>query len=261
MKDLQREILSQVAAGTISAEEGAARLEALEAAPPQASTTTTAAPPETAAPAGIRLVKVVATLGSADIVGDPSVDFAVADGPHRARQDGDTMVIEHAPFDDDDTFTFGRGESRRIVINGLDWQRRKFTVRMNPSLPLLVNLQAGNARVEGVHGPITSELQAGNCTVEDFRGPLNLSVQAGNVNATGRLDSGSSKVRCEMGSVKIALERGSSVRIRARSTMGKVSIEGEGHSMGTAGKDVTIGGGSGSLDIDCTMGNVKVAVK
>src|SRR6202171_5113557 len=115
MNNMRREILTQVAAGTITAEEGAARLETMESPAPPVS----AAP---IPPTG-RQVKVVSQFGSAEIVGDPSVAFAVAEGPHRARQQGDTMVIEPQPFDDDDSFSFGG--SRRIVVNGITtFQRR-----------------------------------------------------------------------------------------------------------------------------------------
>jgi hypothetical protein len=258
MNDLRREILTQVAARTITAEEGAARLESLEAPAPPAP-----APAPPAPRLEGRFVKVISRFGSAEIVGDPSVAFAIADGPHRARQEGDTMVIEHQPFDEDDTFAFGKGESRpRIALNGAAIARRNLTVRMNPDLALTADVQAGNVRVDGVHGSITSEVQAGNLKVSDFRGSLNLVVQAGNVTAGGRLDSGASKVRCEMGQVKINLEKGSSVRITAHTTMGKVAIEGDGAELGGASRsarEVTIGSGAATLDIDCTMGNVKVS--
>lgn len=258
MNDLRREILIQVASGTITAEEGAARLDSLEAPMPPA-------PAPVATGLKGRHVKVVSQLGSADIVGDPSVAFAVADGPHRARQEGDTMVIEHQPLDEDESFAFGSGGSRhRVLINGATIQRRKLTVRMNPDLALTADVQAGNVRVDGVHGPIISEVQAGNLKVSDFRGTLDLVVQAGNVAASGRLDRGASKVRCEMGSVKINLEKGSSVRISAHTTMGKVAIEGAGAELagaGRSGRDVTIGSGAATLDVECTMGSVKVSAE
>jgi hypothetical protein len=132
---------------------------------------------------------------------------------------------------------------------------------MNPDLALLATVQAGSIRVDGIHGPITGEVQAGNCKVQDFRGPLNLVVQAGNVTANGRLDSGSSKLRCEMGAVKIALEKGSSVRVTARSSLGKVSFDEHGDtvSIGGSKREVTIGAGAATLDIDCTMGTIKVS--
>ena len=264
MKDLQREIVIQVAAGKITAEEGAARLQSLDetevvtpAAAPAGDDLTPSANQET------RRVKVVSQIGSAEIVGDPSVAFVVAEGPHRARQDGDTMVIDHAPFEENDHFVFGR-DSRRIAVNGTDFQRRKLIVRMNPKLALYTSVQAGSVRIDGVQGPIDGEVQGGNCQVSGFRGPLNFVIQMGNLSASGRLDGGASKIRCEMGSVKINLEKGSSVRVTARTTLGKVSIEGAGTSnvgVGQTAKDVTVGLGAGSLDCECTMGNVKVSAE
>jgi hypothetical protein len=262
MQDLQREILSQVAAGTISAEEGASRLEALEAglAPAAAAQTTAPAATAPSVPA-TRQVKVVANIGMVEIAGDPSVAFVTADGPHRARQDGDTMVIDHLPFADHDNFAFGSDSLRRIVGKGFDLQRRGLTVRMNPDLALTVSTKAGDVRVDGVHGPISAEVQAGNCTISDFRSPLDLVVQAGSLSANGRLDGGASKVRCQMGSVKINLEKGSSVRISARTTMAEVAVEGAatyGAAAGSVSKVFTVGGGAGTLHVDCTMGDVKV---
>src|SRR5579872_630786 len=261
MKDLQREILAQVASGQITASEGASRLEALDSAPSTTSPQLLPPPPTsaTATATGARMVRVLSVLGNATVIGDPSVAVAVAEGSHRARQDGDTLVIEQAPLDDNATFIFGGG--RRVVNNGLDFQRRNLTVRMNPDLPLFANVQAGNIAIAGIRAPISGEVQAGNCRVEDFRGPLNVTVQAGNLTAAGRLDSGSSKIRCEMGSVKIALDKGSSVRITARSTMGKVAVDGGASSKmgsGESSREVTVGSGAGTLDIDCTMGSVKV---
>ena len=261
MKELQREILSQVASGAISAEEGAARLEALEAGTTVRPVAPPALPPSPAPTTGALKVRVISRLGNAQIVGDPTVTQAVAEGPHRARQEGDTLVIEQSPIHEDSTFGFSRPEGR-LVINNFDFARQ-LRVRMNPALPLSASVQAGNIRIEQVEGPISAEVQAGNCQVDGFRGPLDVSVAAGNFSAGGRIDSGQSKVRCEMGSVRVRLDRSSSVRITARATLGKVSVEGEAaERLGSGGtKDVTLGSGAGALDIDCTMGNVRVSVE
>ncbi len=262
MTDMRREIVNQVASGKITAEEGAARLESLESAE-----SSTRSPVEradqtaTVATTAARRVKVASVIGSAEIVGDPSVAYAVAEGPHRARQDGDTMVIEQGPLDENDSFSFGRGD-RRVFINSMDLGRRKLKVRMNPDLALTAQVNAGSLRVEGVHGAITAEVLAGGCKISDFTSPLELSIQAGNLSASGRLDGGASKVRCEMGNVTINLERGSSVKVTARTTMGRVSVESGGAEpviLGQSAKQVTVGSGEGSLDIDCTMGNVRVS--
>jgi|SRR5579864_1720883 len=253
MKDLQREILSQVAAGTISAEEGAARLEALDSDPAPHAARPSPAP---AAATGIKQVRVVARLGNTEIIGDPTVSHAVAEGPHKARQEGDTMLIEQSPLDDEASFEFSRPQGLiripRFDIGG------KLTVRMNPALALAVKTQAGNVRVSGVNGHVTAEVQAGNCDIAEFRGPITLKVTAGNVTARGRLDGGASAIRCQMGEVRVALDKASSVRIRARTTMGEISFE----NVESSGKsELTLGSGAGTLDCDCTMGTIRIAVE
>ncbi len=256
MKDMQREILSQVALGTISAEEGAARLEALDSQPSAENASAVAAAPA-AASSEIRHVRVISRFASTEIVADPTVSGAVADGPHKARQEGDTLIIEQSPINEDTSFEFSRPHGRVVVVNGFDFGRR-LTIRMNRSLPLTATVQAGNLRIEGIDAPIVAEVQAGNCRVDDFRAPIKLSVAAGNIEAFGRLEGGASSVKCEMGQVKVGLARGSSVRINARSTMGKVAIDGDG--IRKDATQVTVGAGEGTLDLDCTMGNIKVTV-
>lgn len=238
--------MSQVAAGTISPEEGAARLAALD--------TPATAPQQSAAPVpaavGLRQVEVTTRFGNTEIIGDPSVAFAVADGPHSARQDGDTMYIEQSPITDGTSFEFNRPFAR-INIPGFNFNR-KLTVRMNPVLALRTKVQAGNLTIEGVKGPVTTDIQAGNCVVSGFAGPVKLSVAAGNIDASGRLDGGESSIRCQMGEVKVRLDRASSVRINAHTRMGEVETNGV--------KDNTVGSGAGVLNIDCMMGNVRLEV-
>jgi len=253
MKDLQREILSQVASGSISAEEGAARLEALET-DPAAAAPAQAAP--SAADGAIKQVRVSAQLGNTEIIGDPSVSYAVAEGPHKARQEGDTMVIEQSPLDDEPRFEFSRPQGR-VRISGLDIGG-KLTVRMNPSLVLVTKTQAGNLGINGVKGAVTAEVQAGNCDIAEFEGPLNLKVTAGNITARGRLDGGASAIRCRMGEVRVVLDKTSSVRIKARTTMGEIAFE----NVEAAGNgELTVGAGAGTLDCDCTMGTIRIAVE
>jgi Putative adhesin len=254
MKDLQREILTQVAAGSLSAEEGAARLEALETAP--AASTTSRPTPTSDQVTGVKQVRVFARLGNTEIIGDPTVSYAVAEGPHKARQEGDTMIIEQSPLDGEVGFEFSRPEGR-IRIPSVDIGG-KLIVRMNPSLSLAAKTQAGNLQISGVTGAVTAEVQAGNCDIVDFRGSMNLKVTAGNITAKGHLDSGASAIRCQMGEVRVVLDKTSSVRVRARTTLGEITFE----NVEPAGKsEVTIGSGAGTLDCDCTMGTIRIAVE
>ena len=230
----RREILSRVAAGTITPEEAAAQLDSIKAVHQSADT-------------AIRKVQVVRRLGSLEIIGDASVRDAVAEGPHQARIDGDIMVFEAETADDWGGFFFGFGRNAG---------KEKLLIRLNPSLALDLQLQAGSCRVRGMEGPIRADVQAGSAVIEGIRGELNLSVQAGSVRASGRLDDGDSRIGCDAGSVSLQLEPGSSVRIKARASMGKVDLPGTAAINGI--QEVTIGDGAGSLLIDSNMGSVRV---
>ena len=230
----------------ISAEEGAARLEAVE------SRTSESEPAASPLPTGIKQVTVNSRFGNTEIVGDPTVAAAVADGPHRARQEGDTMVIDQSFLSGEAAFEFNRPYAR-IAIPGFDTRNNRLIVRMNPSLALRTRVQAGNLRVAGVKGPVTADVQAGSCIVSGFAAPINVSVSAGNLEASGRLDGGTSSVRCQMGEVVLNLDKTSNVRLTTHTTLGEVAVQGV--------KDQVVGTGAGALEISCTMGDVKVAVR
>ncbi len=255
MEDERRTILSKVASGAISPEEGAALLDA-QATPGQVRTDTPSAQPA-------RKIRVARALGVVTVIGDPSVREAVAEGPHTARHEGDTLVIEgHVVEDDEGAFFFAQ-QRVRIRVGGHDLNR--LTVRVNPELPLEIAVQAGSVRIGGIRGGLKADVQAGSMNIDSFEGPLDLTVQAGSVKASGLLASGQSKVRCEAGSVGLHLLQGSSVRVTARSNLGKVSVQGaqqEGPGWGIgAAQEAVIGGGAGSLDINAVMGAVKVTAE
>jgi len=276
MQEERRAVLERVARGELSPTEAATLLEAIdtsESSEPEhdprdwaadwAQEPPSGAPPESPAGGGVARVRVVRTIGTADIVGDPTVLEAVAEGPHVARREGDTLVIEGQddPFDGAGfMFNWGQGRQRPHRAHrsrGFRWgDMAPLRVRVNPHLPLEIDAQAGKLRVRGVHGPIKANVQAGSTAISDFRGPLDLSAQAGSVTARGRLDAGASRVHCEAGSVRIHLERGSSVRVSARATLGKVRFD-----PGDSRSPWVVGDGEGTLDIDATMGSVVVTAE
>jgi hypothetical protein len=236
-KPERREILSRVAAGTISPEEAAAQLDAINADERQAESS-------------IRTVRVVRQLGSFEIIGDPSVRDAVAEGPHHARIEGDVMVFEGGTSDGPGGFMFGLG--RNLL-------RDAVLIRMNPALGLDVQVQAGDCRVRGVEGPIRARVQAGSATIDGFASAVDFTVNAGDLQATGRLDSGDSRIVCKMGNASLHLERGSSVRIKSRSSLGDIELPDRSHQGGgNLTKDFIVGDGAASLAIETTLGSVKV---
>ncbi|MBI4728685.1 MAG: hypothetical protein HY775_04185 [Acidobacteria bacterium] len=241
----RRRILEDVAGGRTTPEQAAALLEDAGEGPQREE------PAETA-----RRVRVEGSFHSLKIVGDPEVREAVAEGEHSVVRDGDALVVQ-------------AGTSRRfgwtiLPRHGFVVYRGKpsLEVRVNPQLPLEVDLDAGNLAVSGVWGPIRAEVDAGSARIEGFRGPIDLRVDAGAVDLKGTLATGESRIRCSAGVVRIHLQRGSSVRIRARGSGGAIKLPGRPDASAVVAlggtSEAVVGDGAGSLDIELSAGAVKV---
>ncbi|MFZ0214852.1 MAG: hypothetical protein WAM30_02815 [Candidatus Dormiibacterota bacterium] len=263
MTDTRRTILERVASGELNPEEAAALLDQLEHAPATGATATEAPPFEALATGELQQVRVVRNLGAAQIVGDRDVLEAIAEGPHRAERRGGILVI-HSEVDEAGGFTFSHPQSR----SWWQWdraQRVPLSVRMRPDLPLDVQVQGGSVQVSDVVGPIKGDVQAGMLNLQGVRGPLELAVQAGNISVSGLLDHGVSKLRCEAGSIRVVLEPGSNVHIVARSTMGHLSLPGTAGGddvviVGGGRREATIGDGTARLELEATMGSIRVSI-
>jgi len=280
MSDAQREILERVATGELSPEEAAERLADLdETEAPSPEEPTPRAP--TTPYGDVARVKVIGSFRTTRITGDPDVKEVVVDGPHIVRRDGDTITIEDDKEDlvgDGDgparafayaTDTTGarfkfRSARRRSVHFGLGAKPEPLEIRMNPSLPLDVELAAGTLHVRGVRAPITADVSAGTARIEGVASPIDVNVAAGSVHIDGLLDRGNSKVRCEAGAVKIDLAKGSSVKITTRVGLGKVVVpddaveSGGAFFIGAGARKATLGDGTGTLDIEASLGKVEV---
>ncbi len=248
-----QEILRQVAAGSITPEEAAARIATLQHGPVAVAEDV------------VRRLRVTGLIHPTRIVGDSEVKDAAVSGPHQATREGDTMVVRGMPLGEDGGwFSFHWPE--RLPFRGSPGENplRPILIRMNPILELDVEMAAGLLTVQGVAGPIKADIQAGSAKVEGFSESLDLSVKWGTVTAGGVLRRGSSRIRCEAGTVKVHLERGSSVKVVARSTLGKISLPGDeaglmgGWTMSGDVREYTIGDGAAHLDIEATTGAVFV---
>ncbi len=270
MDDERRRILERVAAGELSPAEAAALLDELESGGREAPTTTVE-PPPAGSEGPARRIRLVCAMGMAEVIGDPGVREAAAEGPHVARREGEMLVIEGDEQEDwwwgHHGFTFSwlgrsgwdpriRPRRPRRPPRPHDWWwwvPRQLRVRVNPELPLEVEIQAGSILIRDHRAPIRGAIQAGRATVEGFAAPIELALQAGSVHLRGRIDYGNSRIQCEAGAVILHLERGSSVRISATSALGPVTFNGQ-----PVREPWTVGTGEGSLDITSTMGSVRV---
>ncbi len=319
--EARRTILLEVAAGRLTPEEAAGRLEALrrahpdtsasatdradadpahESAEPSAAARATGAPGArtgfayaydvgagaaagpgargsvtgTAAATGtVTAVRIEAAAGRVQVTGDPAVaGVAVDEGDHTVHHEGSTIVVERTPpLDGDDVRGFvldlKRGRRRRISWGRGEWRdETPLVVRVNPDLPLGIELNAGTFSVRRVHGPLDLELNAGTGRVEGFRGPLRAVVNAGSLTAAGRLDQGESKVTCDAGSVRLELDRDSSVEVVLAATLGKVSVDAphagiessRGVGLGNDERRFTLGEGAGRLDVRVNLGKIHI---
>jgi hypothetical protein len=266
------------------------------AAGPGGRPTGAAAGPATADSA-IKRVRVVGNFRAARVVADPTIREAIAEGPHVARREGDLLIVESA-LDETDMpgFVFNRGmRNWRLNIpsdfagrsgrpprpqrpqrppragrsrgeeeaswNRTSWSHDELTVRMRPDLPLEVELSAGTLRVDGLTGPLRLDIRAGSARIERVRGPIEALVAAGSLRVEALLTQGASRIRCDASSVRLNLERGSNVLVRARPELSKLTLPGH-DVVGSLGlgdrQEVKIGDGTATLDIDATMSKISV---
>jgi len=245
-------------------------------------------PPADGTEGTVRRVRVEGSFRSARIIGDPTVREAVADGVHVARREGDLLIFESA-LDESGLpgFMFNRGRwSWRMTVPPdvaarahprhppwagrwrageeawqRPWSQSQLTVRMRPDLPLEVELSAGTLRTHGVTGPLHFDVRAGSARIEGAHGPLDATVAAGSIRVDALLRAGESRIRCDAGSVRVHLEHGSSVLVRARAELSHLSLPDRGVVRTWSGgerEEVKIGDGAATLDIDANMSSIGV---
>jgi hypothetical protein len=259
MRHEKREILSQVATGTLSPEQAAVRLEKMEDTP--------APPLPSAHEEPIRRVRVVGDFRTITVAGDPSVAGAAAEGPHTAHREGDTLVIDAETGEQEiegRLFRFARargpgGPRPRVFVGGM--RPKLVSVVMNPDLALDVRVDAGTVTIHGVRGPIAGHVDAGSIRIDGFANAFDLSVDAGAVSVTGVLDRGDSRIRSDAGSIKVTLLKGSSVKVRAAADVGSIRLGNKGHKgihIGNETHEAVFGAGAATLEITGGIGRVVV---
>ena len=259
-EDPVRRILSEVAAGRLTPEEGARRIDearraggaAGEAATEASGTSTDKALPTTPSAAATTRLRVRAVGRRVRIIGEPFISTVAVDGPHVVRQEGDTLVVSsEGEFGASlDGFTLMRTRSLRDVQERVFELGRELSVRVNPALAVEVEVTAGSVNAERIPGLEQVRVTGGSARVRDVEGPIDVLVQAGSAQVEGRIHKGKSRLRTESGSLQLRLLPGSSVRIRPDVQLGRVQWEPPG-----ADRDEhVVGDGDARLDLEVVMG-------
>ena len=121
---------------------------------------------------------------------------------------------------------------------------------------------AGDVDVTGVTGRVKVNLQAGDLTLNDA-GSFEINAKAGDVKISTTLTEGDSRVTALAGSIKLKLQPGSSVALKASTVAGDVSAKGfiltQTEKRVTGGSlEGRLGGGRASLECRLTAGDLEI---
>ncbi len=256
--------MEQVARGEISAEEAHRRLAqspAVTPAGPAAEPAPAASPPvESGEP--VARVAIRASAVRLVVIGDPAVDTALADGPHRAEKSGDRLTI-HSDLSAGQYQNEAPRSAFASWLTSMNKAGSTLTVRVNPDLPLEVLNVAGSLELSGVHAATSVGVEAGSARLYEGAGPLVLSVATGSADVDWTF-SGECSVSTDLGSARVHVRPGSDVAITAEATMGMATIRlADGTTLKASpggNPPVVVGSGAGRLAVTSRLGSLVVSV-
>lgn len=221
-----REILDQVASGQLSPQEGEQRIAGLR---------------DRSSIAGLRIGVTGIRL---TVLGDPTVATAVAEGTHRFERQGDQLVLHGDPLRGHYSTGTLASTLRAWVDLGLSADRRLF-VRVNPALPVSIDLAAGSLVLTGMQGPVEGRFDSASVRLAAGRGPLSLAVRTGSLDVAWQF-VGRSSIDADLSSAVVRVQPGSDVVVTRSGPAG--------------GGPVTVGPGNGLLALTARLSSVDLDV-
>lgn len=190
------------------------------------------------------------------IVADTGVATVAVEGPHVLRRNGSVLEVTS----DGDAGPSLDGFSLLRPPRSLDDLKslglgKELQLRVNPSIVVDVEVTAGTLTTDGVPYLGKVRITAGSAALKDIAEAADVLAQAGQVTIEGKITSGRSRIRCESGSLSVALEQGSSVVVHAESQLGRIAWTGA-HEEGL--DEVVLGSGAARLDLSVVMGYATV---
>lgn len=215
----------------------------------------------------LRQVFIRGTAVKLRVIGDPTVHEAVADGMHTMQRSGDALIINSGPAQGE--FSTDAPSSAfmtwvRNMVDRLPAAAQTLTVRVNPNLHVRVLVIGSTLELTGARAGASLGIEAGSAEISDGYGPLALDVSSGSAKVAWTF-VGESKIKAEMGSVKVVVDPASDVVVTAESSLGQAAIISQGATQTTSNEDsvttpVVVGQGTGTLSILARMGSAKVRV-
>jgi hypothetical protein len=263
MDDRIKTILEDVAAGRVDPAEAARLLdEARATSTGSADSGAAAGEPGPPALPDVTRVSIRAVSRGVRLVADPTVTTVSIDGPHVVRRDGSTLIVTGEPgsLPNEEGFSF-------LMLSAGRWRdllpkHQTMTVRVRPDLAVGVEITAGSLTSEGARALDHVRVTAGSAKITGVTEPVDVLVQAGSVDLSMVPKHGHSRVRCESGSLKLRLGPGSDVRVDTDIQLGKVTMIPPtlAHGANKEPKNVMVGGGTATLDVEVVMGSAQIEV-
>lgn len=257
-------ILDDLSAGRIDAAEAGRRIDALKRAAADDAEPVVEAEiiedePGVQPPPGnngITKVSVVTVGRRVRIEGDSKVATVSVDGPHVLRRQGATLEVssngEVGPSFDGFSLIRPPRSLDDLRSIGLG---KELVVRVNPKIPVDVELTTGGLSARGV--PVFGKVRvtAAGADLADVVEIADLLVQAGAGTVSGPISRGRSRLRVESGSLTVRLTPGANVTVRADAHLGRIAWPGE-----QAGgvDELVVGHGSARLDVGVVMGMASI---
>ncbi len=260
-------VLKRVASGELTPEEALKLLDGGHADPVAAEHAEPifGTPPVTRAPApvarGLVRLRVNSSYRSLEIVADPQVAQALVTGEHSVQLDDGVMVITTpGPWDsDNETPLFSFSALPRTLNWIRSWRDRQVRIRVNPEIPLELDVTGVELNVSGVTGGMTARINASAVKLDRVEGPIDLQTFSSSLKGTV-LIRGKSQLVSESSSVRLTLATGSDVKVEATSRMGRLNLPDD---AGTHPRDgetsrFKVGGGENLLTVDSVMSSVMI---
>jgi hypothetical protein len=200
-----------------------------------------------------------------NLVADPIVATAVAEGPHQVREESGNLVFE---LPGHPVGSNGEEPGRRWGRFLLDLpyaSGERVTMRVNPALAVRLDMTACDVHIRGLRAPLTFGCFSGSLHIADHHAPLTGTITTGSAKIEAELTGSSDSLTCDMSSLKLTLLAGSDTTVSASAEMGSLKVIGSpGADRGSdaAGIHTTqtaiAGAGSGRLALSVRMGSAKV---
>ena len=139
------------------------------------------------------------------------------------------------------------------------WRDRQVRIRVNPAIPLELDLTGVELNLLGMTGGVTGRINASAVKFDRIDGAIDLQTFSASLKGSVVI-RGTSQLVSESSSVRLMLAAGSDARIEATSRMGRLNLPDDAgaHSKDGETRRFSVGAGENLLTIDSVMSSITI---